>query len=92
MNLEQLAFFQFTDIDFYRHADCLRLRARHPRLDKWYGRHTHTDTAYDRMGGRAGGFLKTGLKSRGPYPAATLGDVESLQRWYREHFPEMLEL
>ena len=51
-----------------------------------------TDTAYDRMGGRASGFLRTGLRNRGPYPSATLDDVEALQHWYREHFPEMLQL
>ena len=68
-----------------------KLKSLSDYLSAYFGPKGFTDTAYDRMGGRASGFLKTGLKSRGPYPAATLGDVEALQRWYREHFPEMLE-
>jgi hypothetical protein len=40
----------------------------------------------------AGGFLKCGLRSRGPYPYATAADVETLRQWYCEHFPEMLVL
>jgi len=51
-----------------------------------------TDTAFDRMGGVASGFLQTSLRSRGPYPSATSDDVETLRRWYKSHFPEMLEL
>ncbi len=51
-----------------------------------------TDTAYDRLGGTASGFLKMGLASRGPYQAATQADVNALRQWYRDHFPEMLEL
>ena len=52
----------------------------------------YTDTAFDRIGGVAGGFLKTSLRSRGPYPAATQRDVEIYRRWYAENFPEMLQL
>ena len=51
-----------------------------------------TDTAYDRMGGVASGFLATSLRSRGPYRSATTHDVEILRRWYRQNFPEMLEV
>lgn len=51
-----------------------------------------TDSAADRLGGMAGGFLRCGLRSRGPYPSATEEDVKALQQWYREHFPEMLIL
>ena len=51
-----------------------------------------TDTAYDRMGGVASRFLKTSLRSRGPYRSATPDDVETLRGLYRECFPEMLEL
>ena len=51
-----------------------------------------TDTAYDHMGGMAGGFLNAGLRNRAPYPGGTEKDVEDLRQWYREHFPEMLEL
>ena len=51
-----------------------------------------TDSAFDRLGGVASGFLKTSLRCRGPYPSATPEDVETLRAWYAEHFPEMLEL
>jgi len=51
-----------------------------------------TDTAYDRTGGRASGFLETSLRSRSPYLSATEEDVETWRAWYREHFPEMLQL
>ena len=57
-----------------------------------FGSRGFTDTAYDRMGGRASGFLRTSLRSRAPYPSATLDDVERLRAWYEEHFPEMLQL
>ncbi len=36
--------------------------------------------------------LGTSLRSRGPYPSATKADVEALRGFYREQFPEMLEL
>ena len=51
-----------------------------------------TETAIDRIGSRASGFLATSLRCRGPYPSATNDDVEQLRRWYGQHFPEMLEL
>ena len=51
-----------------------------------------TDTALDRTGGRASGFLKTSLRNRGPYVSPTEEDVELWRNWYREHFPEMLIL
>ena len=57
-----------------------------------FGPRGFTDTAFDRMGGVASGFLQTSLRSRGPYPAATEADVAMLRRWYETHFPEMLEL
>lgn len=56
-----------------------------------WGARGFTDTDFDRLGGRAGGFLKVGLRARGPYPHPTPADVEIWQRWCREHFPEMLE-
>ncbi len=43
---------------------------------------TYTDTAYDRIGGIADGFLQTSLRSRGPYPMATQEDVEVYRRLY----------
>ena len=57
-----------------------------------FGAKGFTDSAYDRMGGRASGFLKTSLRCRGPYVSPTEEDVEQLRAWFREDFPEMLEL
>ena len=68
-----------------------KLKALHEFLAGHFAAKGFTDTAYDRMGGRAGGFLKTSLRSRGPYPSATLDDVERLRQWYAENFPEMLQ-
>ena len=73
-------------------ATCLRLKRLFEFLDEVFGPRGLTDTALDRLGGTAGGFLKCGLRSRGPYLYATADDVKTLQRWYREHFPEMLVL
>ncbi|MEA1951356.1 MAG: dihydrodipicolinate synthase family protein [Planctomycetota bacterium] len=73
-------------------AVCKRLADLIEFLAAEYGTRGFTDTAYDRMGGRAGGFLKTSLRSRGPYISATQEDVEKLRAWYGEHFPEMLEV
>jgi len=68
-----------------------KLKALHEFLAGHFAAKGFTDTAYDRMGGRAGGFLKTSLRSRGPYPSATLDDVERLRQWYAENLPEMLQ-
>ena len=71
-------------------ATCRQLSKLFGFLDEAFGPQGFTDTAFDRLGGVASGFLKCGLRSRGPYPHATPDDVETLRRWYREHFPEML--
>lgn len=69
-----------------------RLDQLHAFLLTEYAPRGLTDTAYDRLGAAATGFLQTSLRSRGPYPSPTNGDVERLRRWFRSHFPEMLEL
>ncbi len=51
-----------------------------------------TDTAYDRLGGLASGFLQTSQRSRGPYPSITADDIETMRELYRRHFPAMLDL
>ncbi|MBC8353734.1 MAG: dihydrodipicolinate synthase family protein [Planctomycetes bacterium] len=61
-------------------------------LDTEFGPKEFTDTAFDRMGGVASGFLKTSLRSRAPYPFATEEDVATLRQWYKRYFPAMLEL
>lgn len=78
----------WTSVD----ATCLQLTRLFEFLGKTFGPKGFTDTANDRLGGVAGGFLKCSLRSRGPYPAATAEDVQTLRGWYREHFPEMLAL
>ena len=69
-----------------------RIAALHRFLHQEFGPRGFTDTAYDRLGGVASGFLKTSLRSRRPYPSANQDDVATLQSWYQEHFPEMLEM
>ena len=71
-------------------ATCQRISNLFEFLGKTFGPKGLTDTAFDRLGGTTGGFLKCGLRSRGPYPSATSDDVETLRRWYRANFPEML--
>ena len=69
---------------------CDQIRTLHPFLAAEFAPKGFTDTAYDRMGGLASGFLHTSFRSRGPYPSPTQADVDALREWYREHFPEML--
>jgi len=73
-------------------ATCGRISDLVTFLGATFGPKGFTDTAFDRLGGVASGFLKTSLRSRGPYPSCTQEDVETLRRWYAEHFPEMLYL
>jgi 4-hydroxy-tetrahydrodipicolinate synthase len=68
-----------------------RIESLHGFLMRKFGSKGFTDTAYDRLGGVAGGFLQTSLRSRGPYPSVSEGDVESLRLWYQKSFPEMLQ-
>ena len=68
------------------------VRELHNFLDSEYTPKGFTDTAYDRMGAVTTGFLKTSLRNRGPYRSATESDVKTMQQWYHEHYPEMLEL
>jgi len=71
-------------------AACAKLKALFTFLgDTWEPR-GFVDTAFDRLGGRAGGFLKTSLRCRAPYPSPTEADVEVWRRWCVRHFPEML--
>ncbi|MEA1950594.1 MAG: dihydrodipicolinate synthase family protein [Planctomycetota bacterium] len=71
-------------------ATCRRIDALFEFYDETFASRGFTDTAEDRLGGVASGFLRCGTRSRGPYPVATPNDVETLRRYYREHFPEML--
>lgn len=58
-------------------------------LHSQYGGKGFTDTAFDRLGGLAGGFLKTSLSSRAPYPSTTQDDIVAFRDWCQENFPEM---
>lgn len=69
---------------------CTKLGRMFEFLGESFGNRGLTDTGFDRLGATACGFLKCGLRSRGPYPSATEDNIEILQNWYREHFPEML--
>jgi 4-hydroxy-tetrahydrodipicolinate synthase len=68
------------------------LAALHAFLGERYAPLGFTDTAYDRMGGRAFGFLKSSLRSRGPYISPTQEDVDDLRQWCLTHFPEFTKL
>ena len=69
-----------------------KLAAQSKFLHETFGARDYTDTAYDRLGSRATGFLQTSLNCRGPYPGVKEEDVQQLRQWYREHFPEMLDV
>ncbi len=59
-------------------------------LFRQFGERGFTDTAFDRLGGIACGFLKTSLRSRGPYLSATSDNIETLRKWCKTNLPEIL--
>ena len=67
---------------------CERFQACVAFLHEQFDPRGFTDTAFDRLGGIASGFLQSSLRSRGPYPSPTTADVHTLRAWFREHFPE----
>jgi dihydrodipicolinate synthase/N-acetylneuraminate lyase len=71
-------------------AGCAKLKALFGFLGETWEPRGFVDTSFDRLGGRAGGFLKTSLRCRAPYPHATEGDVEVWRGWCRENLPEMI--
>jgi dihydrodipicolinate synthase/N-acetylneuraminate lyase len=71
---------------------CQKIKQLVQFLQRTFGPMGYTDTAYDRLGGAAAGFLKGGLRIRSPYTQPTGQHVAMLQQWYRDNFPEMLEL
>ncbi len=71
-------------------TDCDRIDALFQFLHQEFGSRGFTDTAFDRLGGVASGFLKTNLTGRLPYPSATSNDVAKLRNWYQTNFSEML--
>lgn len=73
-------------------AGCGKIHKLFEFLGRQWGARGLEDTAFDRLGGVTCGFLKTNLEGRRPYPSATPDDVRILREWYRENFPEMLDL
>lgn len=69
-----------------------KLQTQSKFLHETFGSREFTDTAFDRLGSRATGFLQTSLSCRAPYPGVQPEDVELLRKWYRDNFPEMLDL
>ena len=61
-------------------------------LHNEFGTRGYTDTAFDRLGGLASGFLQTSMRSRGPYVSVSPADVEKLRSWYAAEFPQMLDM
>ena len=47
------------------------------------------DSALDRIGGVAGGVLRTSLNCRGPYTHGDEADVLLLKEWYQKNLPEV---
>ena len=52
----------------------------------------YTDTAFDRLMGKASGFLSMNIRSRGTYISPTNEDVNYLKKWMKENTPELLLL
>lgn len=50
------------------------------------------DSAIDRMLGLSAGFLKTGLRCRGPYPSCTQKHLTDFRNWLKTNCPEFLQL
>ncbi|HEX3659173.1 MAG TPA: dihydrodipicolinate synthase family protein [Pirellulales bacterium] len=70
-------------------ATCAQLTALYEFFGSKFATRGFTDSAFDHLGATAGGFVHTGLRIRGPYPAATANDVACLREWYRDHWPQM---
>ena len=87
-----LSFWQLLDSQQWDAAAAMHAKIQ-PLFDFLVGTFVekgYTDTAFDRLGGLASGFLKTSYASRAPYPSTAPEDVEIMRKWYFEHFPEMI--
>ena len=89
-----LSLWQHFEQADWAHVDaaCMQLKLLFEFFDspQGFALRGFTDSAGDRLGAAAGGFLKCSLRVRGPCPAALPDDVKKLRQWYREHCPEML--
>jgi len=70
-------------------ADCRKMSALFGEIFAAFGPREFTDTAYDRLGGIATGFLKTSLRSRAPYPSPSEDDVLTMRRLIDLNYPEL---
>ena len=70
---------------------CQRVSALHDFISRFTSE-GFLNSALDRLGGVASGFLGTSLRSREPYRSVTSKHLLALRQWYEENFPEMLEL
>ena len=59
---------------------------------KPFAKRGFTDTGFDRLMGKASGFLSMNVHSRGTYLSPTSKDVNSLYKWMNENTPELLLL
>jgi len=73
-------------------AQCDRLAMLLRHLFTSFEGRGFADSAYDRLGARATGFLQTSLRCRQPYSHATPQDLRALRDWLHVELPEMLKL
>ncbi len=71
---------------------CRQLGCFFEALFATFGTRGFTDTAYDRLGGRATGFLLTSLRNRRPYASPKESDIVVMQQVFKQNYPEMLSL
>jgi dihydrodipicolinate synthase/N-acetylneuraminate lyase len=72
-------------------ADCRQIESLFQALFATFGSRGFTDSAYDRLGGLASGFLRTSLRCQPPYPSPNEDDLEKMRELLRRHVPEFLE-
>ncbi|MEX0643354.1 MAG: dihydrodipicolinate synthase family protein [Pirellulales bacterium] len=73
-------------------SDCKKLSAFFASLFSNFGSRGFTDTAFDRLGGRATGFLRTSLRNRGPYTSPEERDIDQMRQVMLSTFPDLLQL
>jgi dihydrodipicolinate synthase/N-acetylneuraminate lyase len=69
--------------------ECRKTQAMFEAIFAAFGPRGFTDTAYDRLGGRAMGFLRTSLSNRGPYASPREDDIQTMRQIFEQHYPEM---
>lgn len=73
-------------------SHCEKLAAFFASLGPTFENRGFTDTAFDRLGARATGFLKIGLENCGPYASPTTSDIEKMRSLFEQTYSEMLRL